>query len=240
MRARSDDTGSALGANYESKGMNLKPTIGLAVAGIGIGCLALLIFGGHLLGTYVNELMVLQQAAREVLMQDGLIIPVILAYIILIAIPFIPGAEISFALLVLFGADIAGVLYLATVAALTLSFSVGQLAPARSLERALARLGFARTASLLSKQDTDVLSAQVLPIDSYRLPRWANWVIRHRLFAFAVLINIPGNSLIGGGGGIALATGASRLMTFREFLISTSLAVAPVPLFVLIGSWLDG
>lgn len=219
--------------------MKFTPIIGVVMAIIGIGCLALLMFGGHMLGVYVQELMDLQLAARELLMRNGLIIPIFLVYIILISLPFIPGAEIGFSMLVIFGADLAGVLYLATVAALTLSFSVGRLAPSHSLDRALAWLGFERTAQMLSKQRAENQSGKALPIDTYQLPGWANWLFRHKLVALVALINTPGNSLIGGGGGIALAAGVTRLITFREFLIGTSLAVAPVPLFVTLAAWIN-
>lgn len=220
--------------------MKFTPIIGVVMAILGIGCLALLIFGGHMLGVYVQELMDLQLAARELLMRNGLIIPIILIYIVLISLPFIPGAEIGFSMLVIFGADFAGVLYLATVAALTLSFSIGRLAPSHSLDRALAWLGFARTAQMLSEQRSKSQPPHASLIDTYQFPRWAHWLFRHKLLALIALINTPGNSLIGGGGGIALAAGVTRLMTFRDFFIGTSLAVAPVPFFVTIAAWFNG
>jgi hypothetical protein len=36
--------------------------------------------------------------------------------------------------------------------------------------------------------------------------------------------------LIGGGGGIALVTGMSRLIPYPQFLLVLALAIAPVPL----------
>ena len=52
--------------------------------------------------------------------------------------------------------------------------------------------------------------------------------------ALAVALNIPGNYLIGGGGGIALFAGVSRLFSVPGFVITIMLAVAPVPLAVMI------
>lgn len=38
--------------------------------------------------------------------------------------------------------------------------------------------------------------------------------------------------MLGGGGGIALAAGASRLISPRAFLLTIAVAVAPVPLCI--------
>jgi hypothetical protein len=62
------------------------------------------------------------------------------------------------------------------------------------------------------------------------------FLLRHRYLALMVLLNVPGNSLIGGGGGIAFAAGLSRLFPFPLFLATVMVAVAPVPvLFLLAG-----
>jgi len=52
----------------------------------------------------------------------------------------------------------------------------------------------------------------------------------------ALLINLPGNSLIGGGGGILLVAGPSRLFSLPALVVTLILATAPVPLAV----WLMG
>lgn len=225
--------------------MKLAPSSGLALTCIGVGILALSAFCGHMLGAYVHGLMDLQHLAREALMQDGLILIVVLAYIVLIAFPFVPGAEIGFALLLIFGAPIAGVLYLATVTALVLSFSVGRIIPFHVLENILLRLGSDHTARRLSEiLRKEHCIADSLPIsmqgDKQRFYRFVSWLIRHRLYTLAALINTPGNTAIGGGGGIALVAGVSRQISFREFLVCISLAVAPVPVIVTIAAWVGG
>jgi hypothetical protein len=45
-----------------------------------------------------------------------------------------------------------------------------------------------------------------------------------------VLLNLPGNALLGGGGGIGLIIGMSRLIPFHKYLLLIAVAVAPVPL----------
>jgi hypothetical protein len=59
-------------------------------------------------------------------------------------------------------------------------------------------------------------------------------LLRYRYLALAVALNIPGNYLIGGGGGIALFAGVSRLYSVPGYLITIVLSVAPVPLAVLL------
>ena len=61
-------------------------------------------------------------------------------------------------------------------------------------------------------------------------------LVRHRYLALAVALNLPGNFLVGGGGGIALVAGVSRLYSVTGFMltiaIAIAIAVAPVPLTV--------
>jgi hypothetical protein len=59
------------------------------------------------------------------------------------------------------------------------------------------------------------------------------FLLRHRYLALAIALNLPGNFLLGGGGGIALLAGVSRLYAVPGFLATVTCAVAPVPLAVL-------
>lgn len=59
-------------------------------------------------------------------------------------------------------------------------------------------------------------------------------LLRHRYLAIAVALNIPGNTVIGGGGGISLAAGMSRLFGSWRFVLTLAVAVAPVPLLIVI------
>jgi hypothetical protein len=55
------------------------------------------------------------------------------------------------------------------------------------------------------------------------------FLVEHRYLAIAVVFNLPGNALIGGGGGIGMLAGMSALFPFPRYLLTVSLAVAPVP-----------
>ncbi|MDH3742867.1 MAG: hypothetical protein OER56_14850, partial [Hyphomicrobiales bacterium] len=65
-------------------------------------------------------------------------------YTALMAMPFVPGMEISLALFAAFGSQVAVFVYLATVAALSLSFVIGRLVPIRLLATLFASLGLHR------------------------------------------------------------------------------------------------
>ena len=65
--------------------------------------------------------------------------------------------------------------------------------------------------------------------------RLTPFLLRHRYLAIALLLNLPGNALIGGGGGIALVSGMSGVFSFAGFVALTAVAVAPVPLLFFLG-----
>jgi hypothetical protein len=49
----------------------------------------------------------------------------------------------------------------------------------------------------------------------------------------AVAVNTPGNSIIGGGGGIMIIAGLSGIFTPLSTFLTVILAVSPVPLAVI-------
>jgi hypothetical protein len=62
--------------------------------------------------------------------------------------------------------------------------------------------------------------------------RFLPFLLRHRYLSLAVALNLPGNFIVGGGGGIALFAGISRLFSVPAFILTVALAVSPVPLAV--------
>jgi len=63
-------------------------------------------------------------------------------YILTSALPFVPGAEIGFGLIMLFGGKIALLVYIGMVAALILAFLVGRPLPLPVLASAFEKIGF--------------------------------------------------------------------------------------------------
>lgn len=193
-------------------------------------------FGGHALMVWLEAELDLKSPLMQSLLDGWLIAALLGIYIVMLALPFVPGAELGILLLLALGSKVALPVYAATVTALVLSFAIGRLVPLQRLIAILNDVGLSRAANLLSRDQT----ALVQPLAERSSRNWASAtlarLLEHRCVALAILINTPGNSLIGGGGGIALMTGASRLITFRQFLVTISIAVAPIPLAILIAS----
>lgn len=157
-------------------------------------------------------------------------------FAVLLAIPFVPGIEISLALLVVFGPRVAIAIYAATVAALSLSCLVGRMLPVSMIATFFGSLGLQRAKGLV--QSLQPLSAEQRfeVLIEHAPKRVVPVLLKHRYIAIIVALNVPGNAVIGGGGGIALLAGMSGLFTFPRFLASVSLAALPVPLVVLLSS----
>jgi len=153
-------------------------------------------------------------------------------YSVLLAIPFVPSAEIGLALIAMLGPSIALLVYLCTVAGLTISFIVGRFIPPAMLIGIVERLGLIRTTAVL-KSIEPLNGQQRLELLIENAPaRFLPFLARHRYLALAVALNLPGNFIVGGGGGITLFAGVSRLFSTPAFLLTVALAVSPVPLAV--------
>ena len=195
-----------------------------------LGAVLVLAWGVHLLIGWARvETEGLAQAAH---LRLGLLLALLLIYALLIALPFVPGVEIGLMLMAMEGGWIAPFVYLATLAGLTLAYGLGRLIPYRHLHRALSDLRLHRAAAALARMDS-LGPRKRLALMRARLPRWiGNRVIRHRYLVLALLVNLPGNAVIGGGGGILMLSGVSRLFSLPAVLLTLALAVAPVPLLV--------
>ena len=59
-------------------------------------------------------------------------------------------------------------------------------------------------------------------------------LLKRRYLVLAVLLNLPGNALIGGGGGLAMVAGMSRLYSFPAYFLLISVAILPGPAVILL------
>lgn len=157
-----------------------------------------------------------------------------IAFVILLAIPFVPGAEIGLTMLAVFGAAIAPLVYGATVLALVIAYLLGRLIPDDWLLAGLRALRMHRAAVSLETTLQLPGTARLERMLAGGSPRLLRLATRYRYLALILAINLPGNVVIGGGGGIAMMAGASRLFAPVPFLLSVMVAVAPVPLAVTI------
>ncbi|MCX7646863.1 MAG: hypothetical protein N2Z62_16405 [Rhodobacteraceae bacterium] len=166
------------------------------------------------------------------LLHGGTIALALVVYALLLALPFVPGVEIGLLLLALQGPAAALPVYLATLAGLLLAYAAGRRLPPVWLAGALADLGLARAAAFVGR--IAPLSGEArLALLRARLPRrLAPLLGGARYGLLAALLNLPGNGLVGGGGGIMLLAGLSGLFRPGATVATVALAVAPVPLAV--------
>jgi hypothetical protein len=152
------------------------------------------------------------------------------AYIGLLALPFVPGAEIGLAMLATFGPSIAPLIYVATVASMALAYTLGKFLPINMLERFLGLLRMERAAALVARAAPLSGEERLALLLGEQPRRTLSLALRFRYIALAVAVNTPGNSLIGGGGGIMMMAGLSGIFSPLPTLLTIALAVSPVPL----------
>ncbi len=165
---------------------------------------------------------------RGVLIGGGIL------YILLLSLPFVPGVELGILLMCVFGKEGIVFVYGSTVAGLSLAFLFGRLIPRRWIDAGLERLQNSRSCSTRSdelEKMADCISAEPAQTAS----RFKSLVLKYRYLTIAILVNLPGNYILGGGGGISIVCGASRRISWRGFLVTIILAVSPVPIFVYLG-----
>jgi hypothetical protein len=155
-------------------------------------------------------------------------------FAILMAIPFVPGMEISLALLAVFGPKVALAIYIATVAALTLSCLIGRMLPVSLIATIFGSLGLQRAKGLVQSLQPLSPKQRLEVLIKHAPKRVVPVLLKNRYIAIIVALNVPGNAIIGGGGGIALLAGMSGLFTLPRFIASVSLAALPVPLVVIL------
>ena len=156
-----------------------------------------------------------------------------LAYIGLLALPFVPGAEIGLAMLTAFGPAIAPLIYVCTVASMTFAFTVGRFIPIGALESVLSLLRMRRAAALVARAAPLSQEERLAMLLDGQSKRAVSLALRYRYVALALAVNTPGNSMIGGGGGIMIMAGLRGLFSPLSTFLTVALAVSPVPLAVM-------
>jgi hypothetical protein len=190
----------------------------------------LLVVSINIGGTWLIQQMDFQLFPRHDSMLQFMVLCSALLYVLLMAIPFMPGIEIGLALMILLGNKGALLVYLCTVMALAISFVIGRKIPPRLIIRLLNWFHLYKASALI---------AQLKPLDQQqrlkllyeKAPRKLGpFLLRHRYLAIVAILNLPGNALIGGGGGISVIAGMSKIFPLYVFILLVAVAVAPVPL----------
>lgn len=189
-------------------------------------------YGAHLL---MNWVIVKAEALGPSIgpqMMIGFVLLVLVAYAFLIAVPFVPGIEIGLSLLMIRGPDVAFVVYVATVAGLMIAFCVGRFVPYSWLHRLFEDLRLTSASNMINRV-APLDRAERLDLLRSGLPIWIrSLAVDGRYLLLALVINLPGNALLGGGGGICMVAGLSRLFGTAATAVTIAIAVAPVPLAI--------
>jgi hypothetical protein len=159
----------------------------------------------------------------------------IAVYVLWMALPFVPGIELGLALMVMLGAKGVVLVYLCTLLSLSLSFAIGRLIPLKSFARFLGWLHLHKVRDLVLKLQPLNPEEKLDFLLETAPSRIVPYLLKHRYFMIAIILNLPGNALIGGGGGIGLVAGMSRLYPFPKYLLLVGFAITPLPLLFLAG-----
>jgi len=160
-------------------------------------------------------------------------------YICLMATPFLPGIEIGLILMILLGPMGAVLIYLCTLIALTLSFGLGRIFPPRLLVSLLGWLTLSRAESLLREFDATPPEQRLEFIAGKKSSGIMPALLKRRYLVLAALLNLPGNVVIGGAGGIAMLAGMSRLYSFPKYLLLVSIAILPGPILIMLSKFVS-
>ncbi|MCP5074010.1 MAG: hypothetical protein GY947_12055 [Rhodobacteraceae bacterium] len=186
----------------------------------------------HQLLNWLNQQIAAQGSQTSKFMFTSLILLILLVYALLIAIPFVPGIEIGLSLMLLQGPEIAPLVYVFTVLGLSLSYLAGRFLPYSYVKRVLSELGLRRASRLIDRIQP-LSTRQRLDFLQQKLPRFiAPVFVQWRYVVLGLSLSVPGNSVIGGGGGICLLAGLTRLFTPGWALLTLAISVAPFPLLV--------
>ncbi len=194
---------------------------------------ALLLVAGHGLSHMgFHDVQAMLTAMREAVGPLTLVL-LALVYALSLALPFVPGVELGLLIMAVFGPQGALVAYAATIGGLSLAYALGRTLPERVIVQLLRRVGIAVPHDGVGSTMHDMVSGSRL---GRTVPgRLGALLLDHRYVTLAVCLNFPGNSVVGGGGGLGLLSGLSRQFSGSGFLLTVAVATSPIPILVLIG-----
>lgn len=150
-------------------------------------------------------------------------------YALLMSLPFVPGVELGWLIIALFG--LPGILtaWAATVIGLSFGYGCGKLLREHRLLRRLEE----KRRWLLQARNENLSAGPRL------LRKCLREFERHPYLVILLALNIPGNWIIGGGGGIAWISGSLPRLRFLGFFLTVTVATGIVPALLLLEIALD-
>lgn len=221
----------------ESKDLAVRRGPTWAITVVKLSVIVLLIILANVETSWLIARLEIQIWPEHLEIVDRAVLIGVILYIGLMATPFLPGIELGLALMTLLGPKGVVVIYISTLVALTISFGLGRLFPAHLLVSLLRWLNLRRAAALLKSFDA-IPSEKRLEYLAEKAPtRTIPALLKRRNLLLALLLNVPGNALIGGGGGIAMMAGISRLYSFPMYFFLISVAILPGPILVMLSKF---
>ena len=181
-------------------------------------------------GTWLTHQIEFQLFPRHDSMLQFMVLGSTLLYLLLMAIPFMPGIEIGLALMILLGNKGALLVYLCTVSALSISFIIGRKTPPHLIILLLNWFHLYKASALVAQLESLDQQQRLKFLYEKAPSKLAPFLLRHRYLAIVAILNLPGNALIGGGGGIGVIAGMSKIFPFYVFILLAAVAVAPLPI----------
>lgn len=193
---------------------------------------ALIVIGHSVSHESFHEVQASLGSMRDQVGLHGLIL-VACIYALALAIPFVPGVELGLLIIALFGTTGAVTAYLATIAGLGLAFTAGRHLPEHASRLLLDRVGIDHSRGRMDSAIGNILGES--SVESGWSRRVRRFLMQHRHVTLALFLNFPGNSVAGGGGGLALLCGVSGQFSCRGFVLTASVAALPIPVLVVAG-----
>ena len=127
---------------------------------------------------------------------------VLIFYVFLLAIPYFPSVEFALVLLLILGFESSFLIYISTVLGLILPFFVGRFFSdkyCRKVENIFAGFNFLKRVNKVSP-----------------------------VLSLIIFLNMPGNIVLGGGGGIGIMYGTLKIITPIKYFVGVSIAALPI------------
>ena len=185
---------------------------------------------------WVIERLEIQVWPQHMEIVDRVVLTGVILYICLMALPFLPGVEIGLALMMMLGTKGIALVYVCTLIALAIAFGLGRVFPTHLLVSLLRWLQLTRAEALLRSFDAIPPEERLQFLADKASTRVGSALLKHRYLLLALLLNLPGNVVIGGGGGIAMMAGMSRLYSFPNYLLLIAVAILPGPVLVVLSN----
>jgi hypothetical protein len=167
---------------------------------------------------------------------DRVVLISVILYVLLMAMPFVPGIEIGLALMMVLGPRGVLLVYACTLIALAASFGLGRLFPTRLLFLFLRWLHLTRAEALFRSFNALAPDRRLEFLADKSATRIVPALLKRRYLLLALLLNLPGNVVIGGAGGIAMMAGMCRLYSFPRYLLLLTVAILPGPVLVMLSN----